>query len=117
MRAEKRDDNRRVDEDDKVGDNHERRALDFTPLHVGKALLAACEVITALEKNPRNDWEDSREAHERVGYRNGQTVGTGACVTDRVSKRHRKTTVAYPAIAVAKKRYAMLMNVTTCFLV
>lgn len=53
MRSQKRNDDGRVDEDDEVGNNHKRWALNLTPLHVSAALFVAREIVTTFEEDAR----------------------------------------------------------------
>jgi hypothetical protein len=66
--AKQSDNHGRVDEDDKVGDDHEGRALNLAVLQTIAALFAARQVVTTLEKNARDDRKSGREAGEGVRY-------------------------------------------------
>lgn len=117
MRSQERDNGSRVDEDDEIGYNHEGWAWDLAPLHVSIAFFAAREIVTTFEQDTRYDRKSSRKANKRVGYGHREAVGARACVAGNVSKRHPSSRSPYPAMAVAKTRYIILMNVTICFLV
>ena len=96
MRAKQGDDHSRVDEDEEIGDDHERWALDLATFQAIAALLAACQIVTTLEKNSRYDRKSGREAGESVRYWDREAVGAGRCVTERVSPGRRSATTSLP---------------------
>lgn len=53
MCSKQRNDYGRVDEDDEVGHNHKRRALDLTALHVSTALFATCQIVATFQEYTR----------------------------------------------------------------
>jgi hypothetical protein len=96
VRAKQGDNHSRVDEDDKVGYDHEGRALDLATFQAIAALLAACQIVTTLEKNSRYDGKCGREAGESFRYGDRESVGAGRCVTERVSPGRRSATTSLP---------------------
>jgi hypothetical protein len=96
MRSEKGDDHGRVDEDDEVGDDHERRALDLTTLHVCTALFASRQVISALQENARNDGKGGRESGEYLRYGHREAVCARCSISKRVSQRRHGITNSLP---------------------
>jgi hypothetical protein len=81
MRAEQSDDNGRIDEDDGVGDNHERRTLDCTPRHTAAALLSTRQVIAALEQYAGHERKGGSESSEGVGDGDRKPASTGASIS------------------------------------
>lgn len=59
-------------------------------------LLAACQIVTTLKKNPRDDRKSGREAGEGVRYGDREAVGAGRCITERVSPGRRCATTSLP---------------------
>lgn len=96
MRAKQSDDHSRVDEDDEVGDNDKGWTLDLAAFQAIAALLVACQIVTTLEKNPRDDRKSGREAGEGVRYWGREAVGAGRCVTESVSPRRYSATTSLP---------------------
>ena len=96
MRAKQCDDHSRADEDDEVGDNDEGWALNFATFQAIAALLAACQIVTTLEEDSRDDRKSGREAGKSVRYWDREAVGAGRCVTERVSPRRRSATMSLP---------------------
>jgi hypothetical protein len=96
MRSEKGDDHGRVDEDEEVGDDHERWALDLTTLHVCTALFASRQVISALQQDARDGGKGSREAGECLRYTHREAVCARCSVTKRVSQRRHEITNSLP---------------------
>lgn len=96
MRSQERDHNGRVDEDDEVGDNHERRTLDLTPLHASAAFLTAREIVATFEKETRNDRKSSRKARKRLRDGQREACGAGGSVTGKVSERRCNVTISLP---------------------
>jgi len=67
MGAEQRDDNGRVDEDERVGDDDDRRA----------SLVSAGQTLAAFEKYARDNGQERRGAGEDVGDGNGEAAYAG----------------------------------------
>ena len=85
MCAKQCDDHGRIDEDDEVGDDDKRWALDLAAFQAVATLLAACQIVTTFEEDTRDDRKSGREAGESVRYGDREAVGAGRCVTERVS--------------------------------
>ena len=86
MRSEEGDDHSRVYEDDEIGDDHERWALNLTTLHVCTSLFASRQVIAALQEDARNDRKDGRKPGECLRYGHREAVGARCSITERVSQ-------------------------------
>lgn len=106
MGAEQRDDDGRVDEDERVGDNDEWRAGSAAFGELFALLADAVEVEAGFEEEAGYERQGSCEAREDVGDGERELVSAGGGVAAWVSRvLEREEGEPYPAKAVANTRY------------